>query len=78
MKSQPDYNTLIATLKDFSLLTYTIIDDLYKQFASSSVSQRHNVQQARLSHPEIINLSVCGELLGIDSENVSYYFVKKL
>lgn len=39
LKFQDDYTTIIATFEDFILLVYAIIDDLYQQFVSSSVSQ---------------------------------------
>lgn len=61
LKFQNDYTTLITTFEDFILLTYTIIDDLYQQFASVSVSQRRNVDTAKMSDSEIIILSICGE-----------------
>ncbi len=67
LKFQNDYTTLIATFEDFILLVYTIIDDLYQQFVPDSVSQRRNVDSAKLSDSEIITLSICGELVGIDS-----------
>lgn len=59
------------------MLVYTIIDDLYHQFVPSSVSQRRNVDTAKMSGSEIITLSICGELAGIDSENAWYSFVKR-
>ena len=62
LKLQDDYTTLIATFEDFILLVYTIIDDLYQQFVPASVSQRRNVDTAKMSDPEIITLSICGEL----------------
>lgn len=77
LKFQNNYTTIIATFEDFILLTYTVIDDLYKQFAPAAVSERRNRHQARLSDSEIITISICGELLGIDSENAWYSFVKK-
>lgn len=77
LKFQDDYTTLIATFEDFILLVYTIIDDLYKQFVPASVSQRRNVNTAKMSDSEIITLSICGELVGIDSENAWYSFVKR-
>ena len=77
LKFQDDYNTLIATFEDFILLVYTIIDDLYKQFVPASVSQRRNVNTAKMSDSEIITLSICGELVGTDSENAWYSFVKR-
>lgn len=77
LKSQNDYTTLIATFEDFILLVYTMIDDLYQQFVPSSVSKRRNVDTAKMSDPEIITLSICSELIGIDSENAWYSFVKR-
>lgn len=77
LKFQNDYTTLIATFEDFILLVFTIIDDLYQQFVPASVSQRRNVNTAKMSDSEIITLSICGELVGIDSENAWYSFVKR-
>lgn len=77
LKFQDDYTTLITTFEDFILLVYTIIDDLYQQFVPASVSQRRNVNTAKMSDSEIITLSICGELIGIDSENAWYSFVKR-
>lgn len=68
MKFQDDYSTIIATFEDFILLVYAIIDDLYQQFVPSSVSQRRNITSAKMSDSEIITLSICSELIGIDSE----------
>ena len=69
LKLQADYTTLIATFEDFILLVYTIIDDLYQQFIPASVSQRKNVDTAKMFDSEIITLGICGELVGMDSEN---------
>lgn len=77
LKFQDHYTTLIATFEDFILLVYTIIDDLYKQFVPASVSQRRNVNTAKMSDSEIITPSICGELVGTDSENAWYSFVKR-
>ena len=77
LKFQDNYTTIITTFEDFILLVYTIIDDLYHQFVPSSVSQRRNVDTAKMSDSEIITLSICGELAGIDSENAWYSFVKR-
>ncbi len=77
LKFQDDYTTLIATFEDFILLVYTIIDDLYQQVVPKSVSQRRNVTTAKMSDSEIITLSICSELIGIDSENAWYSFVKR-
>ena len=77
LKFQNNNTTLIATFEDFILLVYTVIDDLYQQFVPVSVSQRRNVAAAKMSDSEIITLSICGELIGIDSENAWYSFVKR-
>ncbi len=77
LKFQDDYTTLIATFEDFILLVYTIVDDLYQQAVPVSVSQRRNVNTAKMSDSEIIALSICGELTGTDSENAWYSFVKR-
>ena len=62
LKFQNDYTTLFATFEDFILLVYTVIDDLYQQFAPACVSQRRNADSARMSDSETITLSICGEL----------------
>jgi hypothetical protein len=77
LKFQDDYTTIIATFEDFILLVYAIIDDLYQPFVPSSVSQRRNITSARMSDSEIITLSICNELVGMDSENAWYSFVKR-
>ena len=77
LKFQDDYTTLIATFEDFILLVYTIMDDLYKQFIPQAVSKRRNVTTAKMSDSEIIALSICSEVVGIDSEKAWYSFVKR-
>ncbi len=77
LKFQDDYTTLITTFEDFILLVYTIIDDLYHQFVPSSVSKRRNITAAKMSDSEVITLSICSEVIGIDSENAWYSFVKR-
>lgn len=69
LKFQDNYTTLITTFEDFIFLIYTLIDDQYQQVVPLSVSQRPNVTLAKLSDSEIITLSICDELVGIDSEN---------
>lgn len=41
------------------------------------VTSRRHILDAKLSDPEIITISICGELAGIDSENAWFSFVKK-
>ena len=69
--------TIIATFEDFILTTYVIIDELYHRFAPSEVRKRRHVLDAKLSDSEIITIALCGELVGIDSENAWFSFVKK-
>ena len=69
LKFQNNNTTVIATFEDFILTTYVIIDELYHQFALPEVAKRRHVLDAKLSDSEIITISLCGELLGVDSEN---------
>lgn len=77
LKFQDDYTTLITTFEDFILLVYTIMDDLYKQLIPQTVSKRRNVTTAKMSDSEIIALSICSEVVGIDSEKAWCSFVKR-
>lgn len=77
LKFQDDYTTIVTNFEDFILLVYVLIDDLYRQFVPESVSHRRNCHAAKLSDSEIITISICGELVGIDSENAWYSFAKK-
>lgn len=77
LKFQDNNTTTIATFEDFILTVYVIIDELYHRFALPEVTRRRHVLDARLSDPEIITISICGELVGIDSENAWYSFIKR-
>ena len=77
LKFQNNDTTIIATFEDFILTTYVIIDKLYHRFAPSEVRKRRHVLDAKLSDSEIITIALCGELVGIDSENAWFSFVKK-
>lgn len=77
LKFQDNHTTIIATFEDFIVTVYVIIDDLYSQYAPDAVCKRRNIQDAKLSDPEIITIGICGELVGIDSENAWFSFVKK-
>ena len=61
-------------LKTFILTTYVIIDELYHQFAPPEVTRRRHILNAKLSDSEIITISLCGELAGVDSENAWFSF----
>ena len=63
LKFQDDDTTLTATFEDFILLVYTMIDDLYQKVVPVSVSQRRNVNTAKMSDSDSITLSICGELV---------------
>ena len=77
LKFQTNYTTTIQNFEDFILVVFVLIDDLYQTYAPISVTQRRNVKQAKLSDSEIITISICGELFGIDSEKAWFSFVKK-
>lgn len=77
LKFQDNNTTVIANFEDFILTVYVIIDELYHQFAPPEVTFRRHILDAKLSDPEIITISICGELAGIDSENAWFSFIKK-
>lgn len=77
LKSYTNDTTLLVGFKDFILTVYVLIDDLYRCYAPPEVTKRRHVLDARLTDSEIITISLCGELAGIDSENAWYYFVKR-
>lgn len=77
LKFQNNHTTNIATFEDFILIVYVTIDDLYHQFAPLEVINRRHASDAKLSDSEIITISICGELAGIDSENAWFSFVKR-
>ena len=72
LKFQTNYTTTIQNFEDFILVVFVLIDDLYQTYAPVSVTQRRNVEQAKLSDSEIITISICGELVGIDSEKLGF------
>lgn len=77
LKFNTNDTIVLATFEDFILMVYVIIDDLYRCYAPPEVTGRRHILKARLSDPEIITISLCGELAGIDSENAWYSFVKR-
>ena len=77
LKFQDNYSIQIENMEDLILISYVMIDELYKQYAPQEVTKRKNVSKVKLSDSEIITISICGELAGIDSENSWYNFVKK-
>lgn len=77
LKFQDNNTIVIATFEDFILTAYVIIDELYHQFAPPEVTRRRHILNAKLSDSEIITISLCGELAGVDSENAWFSFVKR-
>ena len=77
LKFQSNYNTTIENLEDFILIVFVLIDDLYQEYTPSSISQRRQIQTAKLSDSEIITIAICGEVMGIASERAWFSFVKK-
>lgn len=58
----------IEYLKDFFLVTYVVIDDLYQEITPEYIKTRKNANYSILSDSEIITISIVSELLYIDSE----------
>lgn len=77
LKFDTNDTTVLSTFEDFILTVYVIIDELYRCYAPPEVAKRRNILDAKLTDSEIIAISLCGELAGIDSENAWYSFVKK-
>ena len=77
LKFQNNNTTLIANFEDFILTVFVFMDELYQEYVPDSVSKRRNVLTAKLTDSEIITISICGELAGIDSENAWFSFVKR-
>lgn len=67
----------IGDLKDFTTVTYVIIDDIYQRITPTYIKERKNINESILSDSEIITISIVGELLTIDSENAWFGFCKK-
>lgn len=77
MKFLNNNTTTIDTFEDFILTAYVIIDDLYLQYVPNFIAHRRHAKKAKLSDSEIITIGICGELIGIDSENAWFSFVKR-
>lgn len=77
LKFHTNDTTTLTNFEDFILIVYVIVDELYHRYAPLEVTGRRHVLDAKLSDSEIITISLCGELVGVDSENAWYSFVKK-
>lgn len=72
------YNTeKINDLKDFFTVVFVLIDDVYNEIIPSSIKNRRNLSDSKLSDSEIISISLVGEAITVDSEKAWFYFVKK-
>lgn len=67
----------IENLKDFTIVIFVIIDDLYNEHITNSIKNRPHKDLAILSDSEIITISIIGELLSIDSERAWVSYVNK-
>ena len=72
LKFHTNDTTFLATFEDFITTVFVMIDDLYRRYAPPEVAKRRHALDAKLSDSEIITVSLCGELAGIDSENARY------
>ena len=70
LKFQEDYSITHQSFKDFILVVFVLVDDLYKKVAPKSVKHRPNIHKAILSDSEIIIIALCAEIMEINSENV--------
>lgn len=77
LKFQNNNTTFSVNFEDFILIVFVIIDDLYKKYAPAAISHRIRISSAKLSDPEIITISICGELFGFDSENALFNYIDK-
>ena len=67
----------IVNLKDFFLVSYVIIDDIYHRIIPDNIRFRRNYAEAKLSDSEIITLAIVGEIHGIASEKAWFNYVCK-
>ena len=77
LKFQNNNTTFSVNFEDFILIVFVIIDDLYKKYAPSAISRRRRIASAKMSDSEIITISICGEILGFDSENAWFNYIDK-
>ena len=77
LKFQLHYITSLSNFEEFFIAVYVFVDDLYQQYVLDIVSTRRNIKYAKTIDSEIITISLCGEIAGIDSENAWYVFGKK-
>ena len=57
LKFQDNYSIEIENMEDLFLISYVMIDELYKQYAPQEVTKRKNISKVKLSDSEIITIS---------------------
>lgn len=67
----------VENLKDFFLVCYVIIDDIYHQVIPDHIRFRRNYASSKLSDSEVITLAIVGEVHGIASEKAWFNYVRK-
>lgn len=67
----------IENLKDFFLVSYVIIDDIYHKIIPDSIRFRRNYTESKLSDSELITLAIVGEIHSISSEKAWFNYVRK-
>lgn len=77
LKFHSNSTTFISDFEEFFIFIYVLVDDLYQRYVPDSVSRRRNIDHSKTTDSEIITISLCGEIAGIDSQNARYAFVKK-
>ena len=69
-KFQEEYSIANQSFEDLILVIFVLVDNLYKKVTPDDIKFRPNVGKALLSDSEIITIALCGEMVGVDSENV--------
>lgn len=67
----------IENLKDFFLVSYVIIDDIYHKIIPDNIRFRRNYTESKLFDSEIITFAIVGEIHGISSEKAWFNYVRK-
>ena len=67
----------LEILTDWFTNIFVLIDDIYNQIIPTSIINRHNIKDSKLSDSEIITISIVGELLTIDSEKSFFSLLKR-
>ena len=67
----------IKNLKNFFLVPYVIINDIYHKIIPDSIRFRRNYTESKLFDSEIITLTIVGEIHGISSERAWFNYVRK-